>query len=128
MHTFSSSRCFFIGLLSLMSYCVRFMTPTYPSLSGTSLPSNIDLASTPLFNNKINFLVLNFKLYYLSIISIFVKTPSVRKPFGSILRAIFRPSATVISWLAGSTARIIVFGSFIYLIAMSLVIFSMSSF
>jgi hypothetical protein len=30
--------------------------------------------------------------------------------------------------LAGSTARIIVFGSFIYLIAMSLVIFSMSSF
>jgi len=47
-------------------------------------------------------------------ISIFVKTPTVRSPFGSTLAAIFKAAEVARSALAAETANIMAFGLEIY--------------
>ena len=83
------------------------MIPINPSLNYTSFPSSILFALVPL-----------------SIMSIFVMTPIVLIPLGSNSLAIYKPSEVVISAFAGRTQRMIVLGSFTYLCAMPLVIYS----
>lgn len=66
-----------------------------------------------------------FALVPISIISILVNTPIVLLPSGSNYLANYKPSEFEISVLAGVTHIIIVLGSLQYLVAISLVIFSM---
>ena len=63
----------------------------------------------------------------LSIISILVITPTVLIPLGSSLLAVLIPSEVVISALAGTTQRMIVLESEMYLSTMPLVICSIFS-
>ena len=87
------------------------MTPIYPSFKLISCPRSKDLAFTPR-----------------SMISILVNTAIVRRPLGSAYLASCKPSEVDISAFAGITVRMIVLGSSIYLLAISLVIFSIFSF
>ncbi len=64
----------------------------------------------------------------LSMMSTLVSTPIVLCPYGSMSLANFSPSLVEMSALAGITHRIMLLSSFIYLIAMLIVTFSMSSF
>ena len=72
-------------------------------------------------------MIILLALVPLSMISIFVITPTVLIPLVSNLLAVLIPSDVVISALAGTTQRIIVLGSLQYLSTMFLVIYSMFS-
>ena len=84
-----------------------FLTPTYPNFKWISSFNKAFLASVPA-----------------SIISNFVNTPKVLEPPTSISFANLRPSEVAISLFAAITHNIIVRGSLIYLVAISLVICS----
>ncbi len=95
--------------LLLISYCDLFLIPTKPKANGISWFKIIFLASVPL-----------------SMISIFVMTPNVLCPVGSHFLAKSKPWEVDISALAGRTAKMIVLSSTQYLLAMSMVTFSIS--
>lgn len=95
--------------LLLISYCDLFFIPTNPNFNEIYWLVIILEASVPL-----------------SIISIFVITPKVLVPYGSHFLAKSNPCEVDISALAGITAKIMVLSSAQYLLAISIVTFSMS--
>lgn len=95
--------------LLLISYCDLFLIPTNPNFNEIYWLVIILEASVPL-----------------SIISIFVITPKVLVPYGSHFLAKSNPWEVDISAFAGITAKIIVLSYAQYLLAISIVTFSIS--
>mmetsp|Transcript_9985 Transcript_9985/g.32723 ORF Transcript_9985/g.32723 Transcript_9985/m.32723 type:complete len:246 (+) Transcript_9985:771-1508(+) len=89
----SFSRPSLSSLRSLMSAWLRLMTPNHPSLRRTARPSSTSTASVPL-----------------SMRSILVRHPMVRKPCGSTSRASWNASDVAMSTVAGVTARMMTEG------------------